>query len=179
VSSAEELNIQIKRISPERDTEAFEAIQESLDYLLQVGMFHPEITLDEFIEISKNVVEAWDKDETYLFQIIDITLNQIVGAVMFTNVNRNHKMANLRYWVRTSRTGEGIATKAAKSALRYGFEKLGLHRIEIVVAEDNKPSLRIAEKLGAGREGLLRNRLLIQGTSYDAYMHSLIPEDIE
>jgi RimJ/RimL family protein N-acetyltransferase len=88
-------------------------------------------------------------------------------------------MANLGYWVRTSRTGEGIATKAAKSALRYGFEKLGLHRIEIVVADDNKPSLRIAEKLGAVREGLLRNRLLIQGTSYDAYMHSLIPEDIE
>ena len=58
---AEELNIQIKRISPERDTEAFEAIQESLDNLLQVGMFYPEFTLDEFIEFSKNVVEAWDK----------------------------------------------------------------------------------------------------------------------
>ena len=62
---------------------------------------------------------------------------------------------------------------------RYGFEKLGLLRIEILVQEDNKPSLRIADKLGAVREGLLRNRILIHDISYDAYMHSLIPEDIK
>ena len=98
---------------------------------------------------------------------------------MLNNIYRFNQMANLGFWVRNSRTGEGIATKAAKLAARYGFEKLGFRRIEIVVAEDNEPSLRIAEKLGAVREGLLRNRVLIQDTSYDAYMHSLIPEDIE
>ena len=179
MSSAEELNIQIERINPERVPEAYEAIHETLDDLVPRGMFHSELTLDELIENNKNNVEAWDKDENYVFFIIDIALNQFVGAVMFNDVNRDYQMANLGYWVRNSRTGEGIATKAAKLAVMYGFEKLGFQRIEIVVAETNKPSLRIAEKLGAVREGLLRNRLFIHGASYDAYMHSLIPKDIE
>ena len=58
-----------------------------------------------------------------------------------------------------------------------GFEKLGLSRIEIVVSKDNEPSLRVAEKLGATKEGLLRNRLRLLGSPCDAYMHSFIPQD--
>jgi len=88
-------------------------------------------------------------------------------------------MANMAYWVRASRAGEGIATIAANLVARYSFEKLGLHRIEIVVSKENAASLRIAEKLGAVREGLLRNRLQVQGSPCDAYMHSLIPKDFE
>ena len=86
-------------------------------------------------------------------------------------------MANLAYWVRTSRVGEGIATEAVILVARYGFEKLGFQRIEIIVSKDNAPSLRVAEKLGAVREGLLRNRLLLHGTPCDAYMHSLIQKE--
>ena len=88
-------------------------------------------------------------------------------------------MANLGYWVRTSRAGEGIATEAAKLIARYGFEKLGFQRIEIVVPTGNLPSLRIAEKLGSVREGLLRNRAYLHGSPYDAHMYSLIPTDYD
>ena len=86
-------------------------------------------------------------------------------------------MANLSYQIRTSRTGEGIASEAARLVAQYGFQELGLQRIEVVVAVDNAPSLRVAEKIGAFREGLLRNRLRIKGSPRDAYMHSLIPSD--
>ena len=86
-------------------------------------------------------------------------------------------MANLGYWVRTSRTGSGIATEAARQVARYGFEQLGFQRLEIVVDTDHIPSLKIAQKLGAVREGLLRNRGYLHGTPRDAFMHSLIPSD--
>ena len=109
--------------------------------------------------------------------MIDAKTNQFIGNTILNHVNRKYQMANLAYWVRSSRTGEGIATKAARYATQFGFEKLGLQRIEIVVSRDNRPSLRVAEKLGAVREGLLRNRLLILGSPCDAYMHSLIPKD--
>ena len=89
-----------------------------------------------------------------------------------------HQFANLGYLVRTSRVKEGIATEAAKLVARYGFEKLDLQRIEVVVSTDNAPSLRVAEKLGAVKEGLLRNGLRKHGTPCDAYMYSLIPTDL-
>jgi len=53
-----------------------------------------------------------------------------------------------------------------------------LLRIEIVAAVDNIPSQRVAEKAGARREGVLRNRLFINGESLDAVLFSLVPEDL-
>jgi RimJ/RimL family protein N-acetyltransferase len=87
-------------------------------------------------------------------------------------------MANLGYWVRTSATGHGVATTATRLAARFGFEELGMQRIEIVAALDNIPSQRVAEKSGAKREGVLRRRLLIRGESLDAVLFSLVPEDL-
>ena len=58
-----------------------------------------------------------------------------------------------------------------------GFEELDLRRIEIVVTLANDASLRVAEKVGARREGVLRRRLMAHGESYDAVMFSLISED--
>lgn len=181
MSTEEEPNIQIMPIikTIDRGEDMYEAVQETMDDLHPRGMSHPDLTIDDFLERGKQFVKEWNNDEIYCFSIIDVSSNQILGNVQLSHINRANQMANLFYWVRTSRSGEGIATKASKLAIRYGFEKLGLLRIEILVQEDNKPSLRIADKLGAVREGLLRNRLLIHGTPYNAYMHSLIPEDIK
>jgi RimJ/RimL family protein N-acetyltransferase len=61
---------------------------------------------------------------------------------------------------------------------RFSFEQVGLHRDEILAAVPNVASQRVAEKAGAVREGVLRNRLLIGGESQDAVLFSLIPEDL-
>ena len=42
----------------------------------------------------------------------------------------------------------------------------------------NKKSIRVAEKLGAHYEGILRNRMVIGKVIADAHMYSLIPQDI-
>jgi len=87
-------------------------------------------------------------------------------------------MGNLGYWVRTTAAGRGIATQAARLMARFAFEQVGLHRVEIVAAIPNIASQRVAEKTGAVREGVLRNRLLIRGVSQDAMLFSLIPSDL-
>jgi ribosomal-protein-serine acetyltransferase len=102
----------------------------------------------------------------------------LLGGVGLNFINRVHQVGNLGYWVRTSAAGQGIATSAARGMARYGFEEVGLHRIEILAAVPNIASQRVAEKAGAVREAVLRNRLLIGGKSQDAVMFSLIPEDI-
>lgn len=57
------------------------------------------------------------------------------------------------------------------------YEKLGFQHIEIVVRKDNIASFKVAEKVGAVREGLLRNRLQVHGIASDAYIHSPFPSD--
>jgi RimJ/RimL family protein N-acetyltransferase len=135
----------------------------------------PEFTKDEVEQVIKSFIALGEQDNTYMFYILDRMTNQMVGLAFINQINRTHQMGNLGYLVRLSRLGEGIATAAARLVAQYGFKQLGLQRIEIVVHPENVPSLKVAEKLGAVREALLRNRVLLHGTPCEAYLHSLIP----
>jgi RimJ/RimL family protein N-acetyltransferase len=173
-----EPSIFVEKMNPERAREFYEAVLESLDELRAKEFIDDtEVTLEAVRQWQEQTEELWKNDQEYHFQIVEATSNQVVGWGFLNNVRRRYQMANLGYFVRTSRVGEGIATAAARLIAKYGFEKLGFQRIEIVVEVDHSPSLRIAEKLGALREGLLRNRLQVHGSPHDAYMHSLIPSD--
>src|SRR4030043_248483 len=97
----------------------------------------------------------------------------------FNDSGRETRQANLGYWVRTSQTGQGVAASATLLLAKWGFETLKLTRIEILVATGNARSLRVAEKVGAKREGILRNRLIRRDKVHDGVMHSLIPGDIK
>src|SRR5438132_390407 len=74
---------------------------------------------------------------------------------------RKDRMANLGYWVRTSATRRGIATAAVRLATEYAFEHTDLLRLEIVVAITNIASRRVAEKVGAVREGIAHDRIFL------------------
>ena len=61
---------------------------------------------------------------------------------------------------------------------RFGFETVGLTRIEIVAASENAPIRRVAEKAGAQFECRARNRLVIHGMPVVAAVYSLVPSDV-
>ena len=151
--------------------------ESSQEWFAEGMLFKPEFSLDELHLLTRDLMGLWEEDNAYGFYILDASTNQVGGYAFLNRIIREYKLANLGYQVRTSRMGEGIATAAAKLVAEYGFEKLGFQRIEIVVRKENAASLRVAEKLGAVREGLLRNRLQHHGSACDAYMHSLIPSD--
>jgi len=171
-------NVLIEKISLERVHDIHDAfIESSKEWFAEDMIAKPELSIEELESAAKNLLNRWENDEFYMFFIFDGSTNQMVGFTFLNHVNRQYQMANLGYAVRTSRVGEGIATEAARRVAKYGFEELGFQRIEIVVRTDNIASLKVAEKIGAVREGLLRNRSYLHGTTSDAYMHSLIPSD--
>lgn len=121
---------------------------------------------------------AWQCEESYPFFIFDRCDRMLVGGCALNEIDRPRLRANLGYWIRSSRMGQGLATAAARLAARFALETLSMQRIEIVAATGNLASQRVAAKLGAMREGLLRNRLRIRDMPHDAYCFSLIPSDV-
>ena len=89
-----------------------------------------------------------------------------------------HGIGNIGYWVRTSAQNQDVATEGTRLIAGFGFEQLGLSRLEIVMLTTNSASRRVAEKAGAVFEGVQRNRLLVAGRPGDACMYSLIPGDL-
>ncbi len=101
----------------------------------------------------------------------------LYGGVGINLINRMHNYANIGYWVRENRQQQGIALDAVRLALEFGLQELQLQRLEIVVAETNLASRKLAEKVGGKFEGILRNRLLISGVTHPAAMYSVIPHE--
>ncbi len=169
-------------IRPYREEDAtalYEAVRESISEVTPwLPWCHQKYSIEESKEFIGSREIATQGGEWYSFGIFETDGGKFLGGVGINFINRVHQMANLGYWVRTSAAGRGIATAATRMAARFGFEQLGLRRIEIVVVVANVPSQRVAEKAGARREGVLRNRLLINGESLDAVLFSLVPEDL-
>ena len=118
---------------------------------------------------------AWASGEAYEFAIFDAD-ERFAGGCGLNQFNAVHNFANLGYWVRRSRQGQGLAVEAVGLLARFGFETLGLTRIEIVAAAANAPSRRVAEKAGAAFECIARNRLLVRGTAIAAAVYALTPD---
>lgn len=157
----------------------YEAVRESIAEVSPwLPWCHQNYVIEETREFLASRELASQGGEWYSFGIFETDSGRFLGGVGINFINRVHQMANLGYWVRTSAAGRGVATAAARLAARFAFEQLGLQRIEIVAAVANVPSQRVAEKAGARREGVLRNRLLINGESLDAVLFSLVPEDL-
>jgi len=119
--------------------------------------------------------EGWRSGEHYAFALFDADSGDFCGAVGLNQRNREHNFMNLGYWVRTSQQGNGVAVRAAQLVSGFGFEQIGLTRIEIVTALDNRASRRVAEKSGAAFEAIARNRLVDRGNPIDAALYALMP----
>jgi len=135
---------------------------------------HAEYAEQDSVVWVQRCQASWLNGEEYNFGLFD-SAGRYVGGAGLNHFNRDHNMANLGYWVRQARQREGFASAAVQCLARFGFEMLGLTRIEIVAASDNIASRRVAEKCGAAFECLARNRLVIGGVPVTAAVYSLIP----
>lgn len=157
----------------------FEAARESTDEMFAwMSWCHPNYTVKESQDFVLSRETAWNQREAFDFAVFDVQTDLFLGGVGLNQFNRTNNLANLGYWVRNSQARRGVATAATLLAATFGFEDLGLNRIEILIATENEASQRVAEKAGAKREGVLRNRLLLHNRPHDAVMYSLIPADM-
>jgi len=60
-----------------------------------------------------------------------------------------------------------------------GLKKIGIQRREIIMSVQNSASKAVAEASGAQYEGRARNRLLLHGKCLDAFIYSIIPDDLK
>jgi RimJ/RimL family protein N-acetyltransferase len=119
---------------------------------------------------------GWVRGEPYAFAILD-TQERLLGGIGLNRLDRDHRSANLGYWVRELEQGKGVASAAVATIADFGFNTLGLQRIEIVADIDNLASRRTAERAGAHLDGISPNRLCHKGEVVAAAVYSLLPAD--
>jgi ribosomal-protein-alanine N-acetyltransferase len=104
---------------------------------------------------------------------------RIVGQLTVSSIIwGSAMMATLGYWVDQDRAGKGIAPTAVAMATDHCFRQLGLHRMEINIRPENRPSLRVVEKLGFRDEGYRVRYLHINGSWADHRSFALTSEEV-
>ncbi|EMR04250.1 GNAT family N-acetyltransferase [Cesiribacter andamanensis] len=79
------------------------------------------------------------------------------GAIGYNNLSREHRKAELGFWLLPDYWRRGVVSEALPPVLTHGFNQMGLHRIEALVESENRASKQCLLKAGFRHEGCLRD----------------------
>jgi len=118
-----------------------------------------------------------ERGEGMALLITDARTGQLLGNTSLVHVDWSSARAELGYFVASWARGQGVATRALRLLSGWVFDALQLGRVELLISPENPPSLRVAERAGFTREGLLRSFGVVKGTRHDFWMYSRLPTD--
>ena len=101
----------------------------------------------------------------------------MIGSCALFAHQRAHRRAEIGYALAHAYWGHGYAVEALRLALDYAFSVLDLHRLEGDSDPRNAASIRLLERLGFVREGLLRERWHVGGEIQDSAIYALLARD--
>lgn len=104
------------------------------------------------------------------FAIVASDDGGLLGSVGVSRSCDDPAVGELGYWVAAQVRGRGVATRAVGLLTRWAFDALSLARLEITTHEENAASLRVAQKCGFHREGILRAYREQHGARVDLVM---------
>ncbi|WP_188316212.1 GNAT family N-acetyltransferase [Chitinophaga agrisoli] len=113
--------------------------------------------------ITKAVGER-ERQESIPFLIFDKQANRAAGCTRFMAVVPVHKRAEIgATWIDTTLHGSGLNKAMKYAMLQYGFEVMGLNRIELKTDELNTQSRNAIRSIGCTQEGIFRHHMIVPG----------------
>lgn len=101
-----------------------------------------------------------------------------VGNVGLHRVDRTHRKAVLGIVIgEPTLWSKGYGTDAVRAALRYAFHDLGLHKISLEVLRENARAIRVYEKVGFAKEGVMRDEVHKDGRFLDVLRMSILDHE--
>jgi ribosomal-protein-alanine N-acetyltransferase len=106
--------------------------------------------------------------------VIDVNGNLagVVGIDLRDDIYRKSPL--LGYWLREDYWGKGIMTEAVKLVTAYAFANLDIVRIQAGVLSNNPRSMRVLEKAGYTKEGILKNNIIKKGMVLDEHIYGFV-----
>lgn len=101
----------------------------------------------------------------------------LIGTCTLFNLNQQCRRAEIGYGLDRQHWSQGYMNEALLALLTYGFGDMQLNRVEADIDPDNLGSARCLERLGFIREGLLRERWIVEGKVSDTALYGLLLSD--
>ena len=129
------------------------------------------------VEKTEKWFDSHQGDESRYDAVIEVD-GVPVGTIGLLSIDRKNSKAE--YYIAMGETdykGKGVAKKASKLILEYGFEKLGLNRIYLFTESGNIAAQRLFERVGFRREGIAKQDIKREERFVDRIMYGYLKEN--
>ena len=111
--------------------------------------------------------------------LIDRESRRMIGTCGFTRIDTVNNSAEIGYVLNPDFHRRGFGSEAVRRVLKFGFEELGLQRIEARFMQGNEASLALMKSVGMTFEGYMRDLMLVKGKYRTIGVSSILRSEYE
>lgn len=179
---------EIFNVFPEINTERLnlrEIKQEDVESIYKI-LSNPEVIKHDTFELFTNINQAkglikWFNDafiqKRAIFWGISLKNEPEIIGFCKCEIEIPKVRADLGYDLRHEYWNMGIMTETLGAVIEFAFQTLDVNRIEATVSTENNSSIRVLEKLGFVKEGILRERCYMSDSCHDMMMLSILKKE--
>lgn len=133
----------------------------------------------EYPLTEEQLAKYLDSSNRKAFTIRLPETNTVIGHCELAGIDLKHKSATFCRLLIGEKTlrGKGFGQEAIIQAIKYGFEELGLHRIDVNVFDYNKGAIALYKNIGFKEEGYLRDVCRIGKEYWSSYKMSMLESE--
>ena len=134
---------------------------------------------------TEAAVAQWIDDtnkatDAFLFAIRPLNSDELIGYLELDGILWTHRVSGVSIAIGEAKQwGKGYGYEVMQLVLRFAFDELNLHRVQLTVFCYNERAIALYEKLGFQREGVHREHLQRDGKRYDMYLYGLLCSEWE
>jgi RimJ/RimL family protein N-acetyltransferase len=116
-------------------------------------------------------------EQAAIFSVIRLADEELAGEALLWGIDTHNRTAHVGISLRPALRGGGLGTDTVRLLCYYGFDILGLHRLQIETLADNASMIAVATRVGFVREGTLRHAAWVEGAFADEAILGLLASE--
>ncbi len=142
-------------------------------------VFKPITNLEEMRAWIEELLRRQANGTDLPFAVIDLASEEAIGVTRYLDIRPEHRSLEIGgTWYAIAYQGSGVNVDAKYLLLKHAFEELNCVRVQLKTDARNLRSQRAIEKIGATKEGVLRNHMILpDGTVRDSVIYSIIDSE--
>lgn len=109
--------------------------------------------------------------------VVDLEGGRLAGTIGLHTISDVNCTAEIAYDLAPAYWGRGLATRLCEAVTAWSFEAFGLVRVQATVLVGNERSVKVLQRCGFQREGLLRSFRMVRGQPGDFHLYARLSTD--
>lgn len=158
----------VVRLEPLQMEHAEHLLQAAQDPTIWTYMsYNPSVSLNAMKIWITNALEAQERGKDIPFAIVSLATGELVGSTRYLTITPHDRGIEIGWtWLARAARRTPVNTECKYLLLQHAFETLKAIRVQIKTDSRNLTSQRAIERLGATKEGILRNHMIMPDGYY-------------